>query len=102
MGGGGEGLGGGGGGSQAAGRQAGRQQGGTEVQVGDRGTEGEVRGEAPVDSILSRCCCLGFFVLLFRATPTAHGGSQARGQIRAAAAGLHHSHSHSHAGSSTH
>ena len=28
-----------------------------------------------------------------RATPTAYGGSQARGQIRTAAAGLHHSHS---------
>ena len=31
----------------------------------------------------------------FRAAPTAYGGSQARGQIRAAAAGLHHSHSNS-------
>ena len=31
------------------------------------------------------------FFLLFRATPKAHGGSQARGQIRAAAAELHHS-----------
>ena len=31
---------------------------------------------------------------LFRATPTPYGGSQARGRIRAAAAGLHHSHSH--------
>ena len=28
---------------------------------------------------------------LFRATPTAHGASQARGQIGAVAAGLHHS-----------
>ena len=27
------------------------------------------------------------------ATPVAYGSSQARGQIRAAAAGLHHSHS---------
>ena len=37
-------------------------------------------------------CFLGFFVFcLFRATPTAHGGSQARGWIRAAAANLHHS-----------
>ena len=33
------------------------------------------------------------FSLLFRATPTAYGGSQARGQIGAIAAGLHHSHS---------
>ena len=40
-----------------------------------------------------------FFCLLsfFRAAPVAHGGSQARGLIRAvAAAGLRHSHSHSH------
>ena len=39
-----------------------------------------------------------FFVrsfLLFRAALTAYGGSQARGQIRAVAAGLHHSHSNS-------
>ena len=37
-----------------------------------------------------------FFVCvfcLFRATPAADGGSQARGQIRATAANLHHSHS---------
>ena len=33
------------------------------------------------------------FFFLFRATPAAYGGSQARGQIRAAAADLHHSHS---------
>ena len=31
-------------------------------------------------------------VLLFRAVPLAYGGSQARDQIRATAAGLHHSH----------
>ena len=31
------------------------------------------------------------FSFLFRATPTAYRSSQARGQIRAAAAGLHHS-----------
>ena len=31
--------------------------------------------------------------LLFRATPVAYGGSQARGPIGAAAAGLHHSRS---------
>ena len=39
-----------------------------------------------------------FFFLFFfassRAAPTAYGGSQARGQIGAVAAGLHHSHSH--------
>ena len=36
-----------------------------------------------------------FFVLflLFRAVPTAYGGSQARGLIRATAAGLRHSYS---------
>ena len=33
------------------------------------------------------------FVCLFRATPAAHGGSQAKGWIRATVAGLHHSHS---------
>ena len=33
-----------------------------------------------------------FFFCLFRAAPTVHGGSQARGQIRAVAAGLYHSH----------
>ena len=34
-----------------------------------------------------------FFFLLFRATPTAYGNSQARGGIGDAAAGLHCSHS---------
>ena len=38
--------------------------------------------------------------LLFRATSVAYGGSQARGQIGAMAAGLHHTHSN--AGSLTH
>ena len=37
---------------------------------------------------------LFFSFLVFRATPAAYGGSQARGQIGAVAAGLHHSHSH--------
>ena len=32
------------------------------------------------------------FLKLFKAAPTAYGGSQARGQIRPIAAGLHHSH----------
>ena len=36
---------------------------------------------------------LFLFFFLFRAAPEAYGGSQARGQIRAAAADLHHSHS---------
>ena len=35
--------------------------------------------------------CLLLFSL-FRETPVAYGGSQARGLIRATAAGLHHSH----------
>ena len=38
--------------------------------------------------------------LLFRAVPTAYGGSQAGGQIGAVAADLHHSHSNM--GSLTH
>ena len=37
--------------------------------------------------------CLSFFYCLFRATPVAYGGSQTRGRIRAADAGLRHSHS---------
>ena len=37
--------------------------------------------------------CFICLFLPFRATPTAHGSSQARDGIRAAAAGLHHSHS---------
>ena len=36
---------------------------------------------------------IGFVLFPFRATPAAHGGSQARGQIGAVAAGLYHSHS---------
>ena len=40
------------------------------------------------------CFSIGFsFVCVFRATPSAYGSSQARGWIRAVAAGLHHSHS---------
>ena len=39
-----------------------------------------------------------FYILLFRATPAAYGGSQAKGQITAVAAG----HSHSNAGSELH
>ena len=34
-----------------------------------------------------------FFLFVFRAAPAAYGGSQARGQTEAIAAGLHHSHS---------
>ena len=35
------------------------------------------------------------FFFLFRAAPTAYGGSQARGPIRAVATSLHHGHSNS-------
>ena len=38
-------------------------------------------------------CFLFVYVCLFRAACMAYGGSQARGQIRAIAAGLRHSHS---------
>ena len=43
-----------------------------------------------------------FFFYLFRATPTAYWSFQARSQIGAIAAGLHHSHSHSSIGSKPH
>ena len=36
---------------------------------------------------------LHIFIIFFRATPLAYGGSQARGQIRAATTSLHHNHS---------
>ena len=41
----------------------------------------------------SLCISFLFFFCLFRAAPAAYGRSQARGQSRATAAGLHHSHS---------
>ena len=41
----------------------------------------------------SKCYKLFFFFFLFRATPVAYGGSQARGPVRATAASLHHKHS---------
>ena len=37
--------------------------------------------------------CLFIYLLLFRATPVAYGGSQARGRIAATVVGLRHSHS---------
>ena len=43
---------------------------------------------------------LPFFLCLFRSTPIAYRSSQARGQIRVIAAGLHHNHSN--AGSKPH
>ena len=44
---------------------------------------------------LGLCSVSGFFVFVFvfRVVPAAYGGSQARGQIGAVAAGLHHNHS---------
>jgi len=42
-----------------------------------------------------------FFWSFFRAAPSAYGGSQARGQIRAAAACLHHSHKPYHIGATS-
>ena len=38
-------------------------------------------------------CLFSFFFFFFRATKAASGSSQARSQIRAAVASLHHSHS---------
>ena len=38
--------------------------------------------------------CLFMYLFILRATPTVHESSQARSQIKAAAASLHHSHSH--------
>ena len=45
--------------------------------------------------VLANICyfLLSFFFCLFRALPVAYGSSQARGLIRAVAAGLRHSHS---------
>ena len=63
------------------------------------GAEWPVSPKTPRDELififllLSLSMQLLSFFLLFRAAPVAYGGSQARGQIRAAAAGLHHSHS---------
>ena len=42
---------------------------------------------------LKRTWAIFFFFGLFRAAPTAYGGSQARGVIGAVAASLNHSHS---------
>ena len=48
--------------------------------------------------MMKMLACMVFLFLFsvfchFRATLAAHGGSQARGRIGAAASGLHHSHS---------
>ena len=60
-------------------------------------SRGQGHGTCSVARCLSNLAQIvdSFFVvvLFFRATDTAYGGSQARGPIRATAAGLHHSHS---------
>ena len=45
-----------------------------------------------IDNVCTRKASLFvlFCLVFFRAAPAAYGGSQARGQIRATAAGLHH------------
>ena len=56
--------------------------------------------DIPFLHTLSSIYCLHFFFfLLFKATLAACGSFQARGQIRATAATLHHSHSHAGSGS---
>ena len=54
-------------------------------------------GSSPTTTLLRRISIIPplyfFFCFLFRATPTAYGGSQARSPIGAAAANLHHSQS---------
>ena len=50
----------------------------------------DVRGHAAIVHLAGKKC---FCFLLFRATPAAYGGSQARGRIGAVATGLHYSHS---------
>ena len=54
---------------------------------------GKKEMEVKTEQILSFYSLFLFFVFS-GATPAAYGGSQARGLIRAIAAGLHHSHSH--------
>ena len=56
---------------------------------------GEGLHKNPDVGLLDLMVLFFFFVFLpfCRATPTAYGGSLARGQIRATAAGLHQSHS---------
>ena len=60
---------------------------------GEGGEEGKYYSTGPQESVFFFCFILFCFVLLllllFRAAPAANGSSQARSQIRAAAAGLH-------------
>ena len=54
----------------------------------------EGSSDVPLTYLHSFLSAFLFFIFcLFRATPEAYGGSQARGQIGAVAASLHHSHS---------
>ena len=57
-------------------------------------------GKKANENIFVLFCFVLFLFLLFRAAKAAYASFQARGQIRATAAGLHHSHSN--AGSLTH
>ena len=50
-------------------------------------------GYTPRGGLLDCVILVNIFFFIFRAAPTEYGGSQARGPIRVAAAGLHHSHS---------
>ena len=63
-------------------------------------TSGQDSQQAPDDFLLGTLVLpptrfFSMFSSSFQASPAAHGGSQARGRIRAVAAGLRHSHSHS-------
>ena len=53
----------------------------------------EGKGGEGIQGGFTGFCFVLFCFCLFRATPMAYGGSQARGQIRVVAASLHHSHS---------
>ena len=53
----------------------------------------DMKGQVfPKEVALQLALDIGFFFFLFKAPPAACGSSQARGQIRGAAASLHHSH----------
>ena len=49
------------------------------------------RGQKRIQALAAMILFFSFFCLFFRVAPVAYGDSQARGQIGAAAAGLHHS-----------
>ena len=63
--------------------------------AGSRAHESPSEGQGceQVAGFLFVCLFFVFFVCVCGAAPAAYGSSQARGQIGAAAAGLHHSHS---------